>query len=144
MSARDELMAAIDFDRAAEASMWFCQPDDLRDSVLDILDQIAAMPQFVLKERRPRRVPAKHGTTSRYQSGCRCSECTEATKRYMQYRRDLRRSERVLVDGVMVHPDATHGTESGYQNHICRCRPCVDAHNRKKRDERARARARAS
>ena len=33
MSARDELMAAIDFDRAAEASKWFCQPDDLRDSV---------------------------------------------------------------------------------------------------------------
>jgi hypothetical protein len=33
-------------------------------------------------------------------------------------------AERVMVDGKMVHPNAPHGTITGYSSYSCRCQPC--------------------
>ena len=42
-------------------------------------------------------------------------------------KRASRWAERILVDGRMVHPDAPHGTTTGYAHWGCRCIPCGDA-----------------
>ena len=33
-------------------------------------------------------------------------------------------AQRVMVDGKMVHPDAPHGTITGYSSYSCRCPKC--------------------
>lgn len=38
-----------------------------------------------------------------------------------------RMAERVLIDGRLVHPDASHGTSAGYDHWWCRCVPCCGA-----------------
>lgn len=38
-----------------------------------------------------------------------------------------RMAERVLIDGRWVHPDAPHGSASGYDHWWCRCVPCSQA-----------------
>lgn len=55
-------------------------------------------------------------------------------------RRERRRSERRLVDGCLVHPEAKHGTSLGYREFGCECSPCKRANadeaaaRRRKRD----------
>jgi len=41
---------------------------------------------------------------------------------------ERRHAERVLIDGRLVHPDATHGLNSSYAGYGCRCIPCSAAH----------------
>jgi hypothetical protein len=67
----------------------------------------------------------EHGTTTGYRRhGCRCEECTEANAQECRARQKRRYSERVLQDGVLVHPEAKHGTVSAYKNWGCHCEPC--------------------
>ena len=56
---------------------------------------------------------APHGY-GRYTSGCRCSVCREAKRRYMKARRGLG----LDVDSPL------HGTYTGYDSYGCRCWPC--------------------
>ncbi len=56
-------------------------------------------------------------------------------------RRQLRRAERVEIDGKMVHPQADHGTIHGYRTYECRCTPCSDANSRLVQLQRAASRA---
>jgi hypothetical protein len=42
-------------------------------------------------------------------------------------KRARRKAERILIDDVPVHPDAPHGTTTGYTHWSCRCIPCGDA-----------------
>ncbi|EOM77279.1 hypothetical protein Rrhod_1341 [Rhodococcus rhodnii LMG 5362] len=56
-------------------------------------------------------------------------------------RRQLRRAERVEIDGKMVHPQADHGTIHGYKTYECRCTPCSDANSRLVQLQRAASRA---
>jgi len=58
-------------------------------------------------------------------------------------RRDRRRTERVMVDGRWVHPDAPHGRSSSYKNWGCQCGPCTEAHRVYQRELRAKRRAAA-
>lgn len=62
---------------------------------------------------RARREPP-HGTTSRYQGGCRCDDCRRATR---EAKRELK--------GKMP---PSHGY-SGYVNYGCRCDICRAAHS---------------
>ena len=41
--------------------------------------------------------------------------------------------DRVLKDGRAFHPDAPHGTITGYGNYYCRCAPCVEAKTNRNR-----------
>lgn len=50
-----------------------------------------------------------------------------------------RMAERVLVDGRWVHPDAPHGTSSGYDHWWCRCMPCSGARAVRAAEQRRRA-----
>lgn len=91
-----------------------------------------------------------HGTLSGYSHhGCRCEACGTAMREYSRQRRQRlaaeglpvyrheperarnrkarRRAERVLVNGRLIHPRATHGVRTSYTNWACRCVPCTDA-----------------
>lgn len=71
-----------------------------------------------------------HGTQSRYiTGGCRCVPCTVAATEAHATRRIIRASERILVDGRLIHPGATHGNTSGYTYYSCRCHPCTATHS---------------
>lgn len=61
---------------------------------------------------------AKHGTCSKYASGCRCASCTEINK---QYQNSLRRAA-----GIPIRQKAQHGTKSKY-GRGCRCNECREA-----------------
>lgn len=49
-----------------------------------------------------------------------------ASERVRSYQR-ARLAERIEVDGVLVHPNAPHGTVSGYNYWGCRCLSCSTA-----------------
>jgi hypothetical protein len=59
-------------------------------------------------------------------------------------RRERRKTERVLVNGQLIHPDAPHGTDTGYTEYRCECDPCQAAHAAKLAQYRANKRARAA
>lgn len=59
------------------------------------------------------------GTYARYQRGCRCDRCKNASREYMAWWR----SRAVLGRG-----DERHGTINGYDNFGCRCAACRAAH----------------
>lgn len=82
---------------------------------------------FADRERPSRAVPAPHGTINRYQQRCRCDECKQANTQHARMRRQTGEAP-------------THGTESGYRNYGCRCRPCTEAHSAAQRAYRARKR----
>ncbi|WP_158608006.1 hypothetical protein [Nocardia panacis] len=71
-----------------------------------------------------------HGKVSSYTSGCRCTECREALRRYTADLRARRRARRVIVKGrpfAAVDQNGNylqHGTPSTYQNWGCRCFSC--------------------
>lgn len=68
-----------------------------------------------------------HNAAAYRVGGHRCRECRDAHAVYVRSMRDRRRAERTEVDGRLVHPDATHGTRSGYEYHGCRCVDCTAA-----------------
>jgi hypothetical protein len=53
-------------------------------------------------------------------------------------RRERRKTERVLVNGQLIHQDAPHGTDTGYTEYRCECDPCKAAHAVKLAEHRAR------
>lgn len=71
-----------------------------------------------------------HGTTYGYSGRlCRCPFCSEAVSKYSRTIRERRRTQRVEVDGKIVHLQAPHGTNGGYVNWLCRCHKCTEAHS---------------
>ena len=73
---------------------------------------------------------ARHGVSAYSNYKCRCDVCRSAWKEYMQKRRAARKDKRVEIDGKMVAahlPDESHGKESTYTNHSCRCEECTEA-----------------
>ncbi|WP_194829258.1 hypothetical protein [Nocardia sp. XZ_19_231] len=58
--------------------------------------------------------------------------------------RAARVAERVEIDGRLVHPDAVHGTASGYSVYSCRCEECTTAKVVSNAEAVDRARARES
>lgn len=47
-----------------------------------------------------------------------------------------RMAERVEIDGRLVHPRATHGTMTGYNNFGCRCLDCAARETERKQRSR--------
>lgn len=80
----------------------------------------------------------RHGTRSGYSyHGCRCDECTAASKAYSRSRQELK--PRKPPREPMPIP---HGTESGYGHHKCRCDDCKSARReyiRRRREEKPEA-----
>lgn len=74
-----------------------------------------------------------HGTNTGYTSyQCRCDECKNARKVYMNEYRVRRREQ-------TAYEDIPHGSEHGYKFYTCRCDECVKAHrNHKARERRGR------
>jgi hypothetical protein len=73
---------------------------------------------------RIRRPAGLHGTYSRYTNGCRCDQCRAAKAAYMKARRTeaLATAQR---NPFQVARGIKHGTWHGYDEHGCRCDPCV-------------------
>lgn len=46
-------------------------------------------------------------------------------------------ARRQLIDGRLVSPTGTHGSNNTYDNLGCRCEACVDAHREAKRQRQA-------
>jgi hypothetical protein len=67
-----------------------------------------------------RGVNADHGTSSRYDAGCRCAACRAANTARYHESTELRR--RTLASAAV-----THGSASTYRNWGCRCEPCHQA-----------------
>lgn len=64
----------------------------------------------------------KHGTYSTYKNHrCRCDECREANRTYMQ-------TKRAHYKGTLAPSAAQHGTDNGYTSYGCRCGECRAAH----------------
>lgn len=57
----------------------------------------------------------------------------EETKARRKALRAQLKSERTPVDGKMIHPDAPHGTSTGYVMYSCRCQPCLDTEKQRYR-----------
>lgn len=81
------------------------------------------------------RPTAKHGTRSKYNSGCHCEECTRANREYQRPLQALRRRGVTLTGDDpdapnkaphTVKPLAEHGTVARYQSMVdpCRCLGC--------------------
>lgn len=69
-----------------------------------------------------------HGTLNGYSNiRCRCDLCREAGAIENRKQKTRRLANRVVVDGVLIHPFACHGTETGYRNWGCRCDLCTEA-----------------
>jgi hypothetical protein len=62
-----------------------------------------------------------HGTPSGYNSGCRCTACSEAHRIYCRQAR-ARMAERAAAGDAIV----PHGL-FGYTNWRCRCEICTEA-----------------
>lgn len=76
----------------------------------------------------PTAVERWHGTSGGYNNHkCRCAPCTGAWRSTLAGLRQRRYSQRVSVDGVLIHPTATHGKYTSHSNYGCRCEPCASA-----------------
>lgn len=75
-----------------------------------------------------------HGTRSTYNAGCRCDDCTEATRVYANAMR---------VGRALDPDDPRHGTANGYGNWNCRCLECCQAYAPINAANRARRKANA-
>ena len=73
------------------------------------------------------------GSKHYYDQGCRCTDCRKWSCTAKRELRHKRRTERVLVDGVLIHPAlhpvdsdeaARHGTAYGRREFACECAPC--------------------
>lgn len=80
-----------------------------------------------------------HGTISTYTNHqCRCESCAAANTQYQRRRREIRKSQRSVVDGRLTHPTATHGAATTYTNYGCRCVQCTEAWRIDERERAAR------
>lgn len=61
-----------------------------------------------------------HGTTTGYNRGCRCNECTRASSTFQNDRQRRRK-------GALAPNDPRHGIYTTYTNWRCRCEPCKSA-----------------
>lgn len=100
-----EIMSERTRPRPPEASL-FAQPDD-------------APPKPKAKRR------SHHNP-----DGLSKAELNERRKKKRAETKEANRAERELIDGVLVHPYAPHGTAHGYNWFGCKCRPCKDSQNR--------------
>ena len=73
-------------------------------------------PEFVLR----RGVSADHGTSSRYDAGCRCVACRAANTARYHEKTELRHH-------ALANAEVSHGSASTYRNWGCRCEPCHQA-----------------
>lgn len=76
-----------------------------------------------------------HGTARRYQSGCRCVDCTAANS--AKHEEDRSRTRR----GLLAAGDPRHGTLNGYDWWGCRCSACRGAFASYQQQRRAKKRA---
>lgn len=114
-------------------SNWGCRCEDCSAEFAVALDSSYRNRLSKLTESggRPFHPDAPHGSSNGYTSyGCRCEACTEAASA-RSYRSTKARSltlstQRVEIDGRMIHPNAPHGTNSGYKIYLCRCDTCRD------------------
>lgn len=75
----------------------------------------------------------RHGEYSTYSNGrCGCQRCKAAFAAKMRSLRQARHAERINVNGRLIHPNATHGTTTGYVYYGCQCEACTIA-NRHRR-----------
>lgn len=72
---------------------------------------------------------AEHGSSTKYNAGCRCDVCVTGARLRMS---DYRRSK-----GVLPKPVAQHGTRAKY-GAGCRCEPCVIANRAYAREHKRR------
>lgn len=107
----------------------------------DTIDKPDSEPKGVRE--KPDANAAWHGTSGGYtHRKCRCPKCRTAWRDTLKRLRHRRHSRRVLLDGVLVHPEADHGTTSAYSHYGCRCTPCADVwrdYHRELRNRRAAA-----
>lgn len=77
------------------------------------------------------------GSKHYYDLGCHCSECRTAASDAKTLLRRKRRTQRIFVAGVLIHPalhpvdstePARHGTPYGRREFGCNCRPCKTAY----------------
>lgn len=57
----------------------------------------------------------------------------EETKARRKVLRAQLKSERILINGQLVHPDANHGTSTAYVMYSCRCQPCLETEKQRYR-----------
>ena len=92
--------------------------------------------------RNPSVSKAAHGTRTKYNAGCRCSDCRDANSAYQRgssgytnwgcrcdvcssaHADEMRQSYRSRVARGLPPDDPRHGTASGYINWGCRCDAC--------------------
>lgn len=79
----------------------------------------------------PKISKAKHGTRTKYNYGCRCSECQAVNRREHANGSAIRAAR--VAEGFT---DFTHGV-GGYSNWSCRCDVCCTAHHEKMRAQQA-------
>ncbi len=83
----------------------------------------------------PARMPAQHGTASKYKNGCRCAPCTAAnTEGHARWRDAVAGLPAVVVP---------HGA-GGYRNYGCRCAVCTAANSERCREYHAERRSRSA
>jgi hypothetical protein len=69
--------------------------------------------------------PEQHGYAT-YTCGCRCRRCRAAKAAYMRERRAA--ATQIARPGIAVTAKGvTHGTRSAFEEHGCRCQPCMRA-----------------
>ena len=97
------------------------------------------------RTRVPRDLPSHvtHGVSGYSHYRCGCDVCRTAAVRAGNETRHRLYDERVRRRGRWVHLRAPHGTITGYSTYGCRCLPCTAALTEYRREQRARARARA-
>ena len=81
----------------------------------------------------------KHGTSSAYNHGCRCEECTAAKREYdRQYRRNNPDKVRAAREKRKQTPfeEIKHGKYTTYNNYACRCDECTADYKRYLEDTR--------
>jgi hypothetical protein len=68
----------------------------------------------------------QHGSIEMYNSKCRCANCKEFYRVYMNKRK--KRTRPVTARSDKSHnPNIKHGTNGGYTYHKCSCPPCKSA-----------------
>lgn len=63
--------------------------------------------------------PVPHGTFLSYQRGCTCQPCKDANTAQARAQKEKRLSKEI--------PEELHGTDTGYRNWGCKCKPCLEA-----------------
>ena len=91
----------------------------------------AELEKRVRRGQGPRNLPTGPGS----RGGMTPAERAKARREAQRARRARLKAERV-VDGKgrLIHPDAPHGTMTGYVEYGCQCEPCVNDRRRRERE----------